>query len=75
MLLSSHLTTLLFLHLATPFDEPPVTSPGEPPVTPPPLEVHPEQVIEADSVINLEEGDGSGDELEQIDDSRGILDH
>ena len=47
----------------------------KPPVTPPPLEDHPKQVIEVDLVINLEEGDGGDDDLERIDDPRGILDH
>ena len=47
----------------------------EPLVTPPPQEVRPEQVTKADLVINLEEGDGVDDDLEWIDDPRGILDH
>ena len=54
-----------------PSDEPPVPPSGEPLVTPPPPEDHPEQVIEADPVINLEEGDGSGDDLEGINDPQG----
>ena len=53
--------------LVPPFDEPPVT--------PPPLKDCVEQVIEANTVINLEEGDGSDDDLKQINDPRGVLDH
>ena len=53
--------------LVPPFDEPLVT--------PPPLEDCAEQVIEANTVINLEEGDGSDDDLKQINDPRGVLDH
>ena len=53
------------------FSKPPVTLSSEPLVTPPPLKDYPKQVIEA----NLEEGDGSGDNLERINDPRGILDH
>ena len=48
---------------------------NEPPVTPPPPKDHPKQVIEVNLVINLEKGDGGDDDLEQIDDPRGILDH
>ena len=47
----------------------------EPLVAPPPPKDHPEQVIEANLVIDLEEGDGGDDDLEQIDDPRGNLDH
>ena len=61
--------------LVPPSGEPPVTPSGEPLITPPPLEYRPKQVIEADPVIKLEEGDESGDDLERIDDPRGILDH
>ena len=55
--------------------EPPIPLTSEPPVTPPPLEDRPKQVIEVDLMINLVEGDGSGDNVEWIDDPRGILDH
>ena len=47
----------------------------EPLVTPPPPEDCPEQVIEADPVIDLEEGEDTDDDLEQINNPRGILDH
>ena len=57
------------------FSPPPVPLSGKPLVTPSPLEVHHEQDIEADPMVNLEESDGSGDDLERIDDLRGILDH
>ena len=66
---------------SSPSDEPLVPLSSELPVTlsskPPALtpEVHPEQVIEANLVVNLEESDRSEDDLEQIDDLRGILDH
>ena len=43
----------------------------EPPATPLPPEDLPEQVIETNPVINPEEGD----DLERIDDPRGISDH
>ena len=42
---------------------------------PPPPEVHREQVIEDDSVVQIEESDRSGDDLELIDDARRFLDH
>ena len=45
------------------------------PVSPLPPEDHPEQVINADPIIHLEEGDVIDDDLEQIDDPREILDH
>ena len=44
-------------------------------MAPPSLEVPPEQVIEGDLMVNIEESDGSGDDLERIDDPRGVLDH
>ena len=47
----------------------------EPIVIPPPPEDRPKQVIKADPVINLEEGDGVNDDLKQINDPMGILDH
>ena len=63
-------------------DEPPVrpsdellrTPSSELLMIPPPLEVHPEQVIKDNSVVNLDEGDDSDDGLERIDDPRGVLD-
>ena len=42
---------------------------------PPPPEAPHEKVIEDDSVVQIEESDGSGDGLEQIDDPSGVLDH
>ena len=53
----------------------PVPSSDEPSVTLPPLEYRFEQVIEAYLVINLEKGDDLDDDLEWIDDPRGVLDH
>ena len=41
----------------------------------PPPKVHREQVIKDDPVVQIEESDGSGDDLEQIDDHSGVLDH
>ena len=57
---------------ASPSDKFPRTSFGELPAIPPPLEVHHELVI---LVVQIEESDGSGDDLERIDDLRGVLDH
>ena len=51
------------------------TSSGEVPAIPPLLEVHREQVIEDDPVVQIEESDGSEDNLEQINDPSGVLDH
>ena len=60
-------------------DEPPVPSFDELLRTPSgklmvialPLEVHLEQVIDADPVVNLKESDENRDDLERIDDPRG----
>ena len=56
--------------LAPPSDELPVPPLGELSAIPPPLEVCCEQVIEDDLVVQIEESDGSGDDLEWIDDPR-----
>ena len=48
---------------------------GKLPVIPQSPEVHPEQVIEDNLMVNLEEGDDSDDNLERINDPRGVLDH
>ena len=53
----------------------PIPSSEEPLVTPPPPVDRLKQVIKVNLVINLEEGDHSDDDLERIDDPRGILDH
>ena len=58
-----------------PSDEPLVPQSYEPLVILLPPKDHPEQVIKANSVVNLEEDDGGDDDLEQIDDPRGVLDH
>ena len=53
----------------------PAPSSAEPPaVPPPPPEIHPEQVIEDDpeSVVRVEESDGS---VEQINNTDSVLDH
>ena len=57
-----------------PSDELPRTPSGELSVIPPPLEVHPEQVIKGDLVVQIEENDRNGDDLEQIDDPKRVLD-
>ena len=53
----------------------PVPLSDDPPVALPPSEDCHEKVIEAYPVINLEEGVGDDDDLERIDDPRGIRDH
>ena len=42
---------------------------------PHPPEVLREQVIEDDPVVQIEESDWSGDDLERTDDHSGVLDH
>ena len=61
--------------LVPPSDELPRTPSSERPVILPPLEVHPKQVIEDNPIVNVEEGDEGDDNLERIDDPRGVLDH
>ena len=61
--------------LAPPSNELLGTPSGELPVIPHPLEVYHEQVIEDDSVIQIEESDRSRDDLEWIVDPSGVLDH
>ena len=51
------------------------TPSSELPTIPPPPEVHHEQAIEDDPVVEIEESDGSGDNLEGINDPSGVLDH
>ena len=65
-----------------PVDEPSASLPTEVPtplsieasVVPPPLEVHHEQVIEDDTVVRVDESDGSGDDVEQINNPDSVLD-
>ena len=61
---------------ASPFVDVPAPPSGEAPViSPPPLEVHREQVIEDNPVVRIKESDGSGDDVEQINNANGILDY
>ena len=48
-------------------------SSSEVPTIPPPPKVYHEQVIEDDLVVQIEESDGSRDDLEWIDNPNGVL--
>ena len=62
--------------LASPSAEVPAPPSGEAPIIPPPpLKVHREYVIEDSPVVRIEVSDESGDDVEQVDNLDGVLDH
>ena len=53
----------------------PVPTSNKPPITLPPPEDRPKQVIKDNPVVNLEEEDDGDDDLERIDDPKGVMDY